>query len=91
MSDKRAMSNLQFSAVRILTSGMPRYHHLDADTSLLSARDILPAPVAADLNGDGRVEVIAVTHTGHLQARLSICSCRGERRFIACPCKGLAH
>lgn len=69
--------------IRLLTSGTPRYHHLDADTSLLSARDILPAPMAADLNGDGRVEVVAVTHTGQLQARLCKSrSCLGDKKAV---------
>jgi len=45
----------------------PRYYHLDDDASLLSPHDLLPPPVAADLNGDGRTEVVAVTHTGQLQ------------------------
>ncbi len=50
-----------------LCGALPRYHHLDDDASLLSPRDVLPPPVAADLNGDGRSEVIAVSHTGQLQ------------------------
>lgn len=44
-----------------------RYHHLEHDQSLLEATDVLPPPVAADLNGDGRMEVITTTHDAKLQ------------------------
>jgi hypothetical protein len=30
---------------------------------------VLPPPVAADLNGDGRVEVITATHDARLHVR----------------------
>ncbi|BDA41145.1 hypothetical protein COCOBI_01-8000 [Coccomyxa sp. Obi] len=43
------------------------YHHLDHDQSLLESTDVLPPPVAADLNGDGRMEVITATHDAKLQ------------------------
>ncbi|EIE27009.1 hypothetical protein COCSUDRAFT_83568 [Coccomyxa subellipsoidea C-169] len=37
------------------------------DQALLESTDVLPPPVAADLNGDGRVEVITATHDAKLQ------------------------
>jgi hypothetical protein len=44
-----------------------RYHHLEHDQALLESTDVLPPPVAADLNGDGRMEVITATHDAKLQ------------------------
>ncbi|KAK9916603.1 hypothetical protein WJX75_004756 [Coccomyxa subellipsoidea] len=43
------------------------YHHLEHDQALLESTDVLPPPVAADLNGDGRMEVITATHDAKLQ------------------------
>ena len=46
-----------------------RYHQLKHDPTLLEHKDVLPPPVAADLNGDGRVEVITATHDARLHVR----------------------
>lgn len=48
-----------------------RYHSLDQDVGALELTDVLPPPVAADLNGDGRVEVITATHNARLHVRTS--------------------
>jgi hypothetical protein len=50
----------------------PRYHHIDHDPDLLGSTDMLPPPIAADLNGDGRVEVITATHDARLQVQNSL-------------------
>ena len=49
-----------------------RYHSLDQDGGALEHTDILPPPVAADLNGDGRMEVITVTHNARLHVSSSL-------------------
>ena len=46
-----------------------RYHRLERDASLLENTDVLPPPIAADLNGDGRMEIITATHDAHLHVR----------------------
>ena len=51
--------------------GAIRYHHLEHDPALLEQKDVLPPPLAADLNGDGRMEVITATHDARLHVRLS--------------------
>lgn len=43
---------------------------MDQDPALLDFSDVLPPPIAVDLNGDGRVEVITASH----DARLQVCA-----------------
>jgi hypothetical protein len=47
-------------------------HHLEHDPALQEHKDVLPPPVAADLNGDGRVEVITAMHDARLHVRSAL-------------------
>ena len=71
-----------------------RYHEIDQDTGSLEHRDVLPPPIAADLNGDGRVEVITATHNARLHVGLKPCApwqqivCRLHPFHATVPYKG---
>lgn len=69
------------AAFYVQTRPFCRYHSLDQDVGSLELTDVLPPPVAADLNGDGRVEVITATHN----ARLHVGSYLLTRAFALRP------